>query len=246
MFSRRGPPFLKTVTDPKGSRRYHDKQEGTRPASEYQLLGFRVPPHPEKVRLRDSALAARERLTGADREIKNRAIARSLNALPEIRGAGMIMSYASFRSEVDTYAMMSSWLEEGKRVAVPIAEKKATTLIPSEILHLPDDLAPGAYGVPEPKADRWRVIDLSSVEAVLVPGVVFDVSGHRIGYGMGFYDRFIGAVSGRFPFIGLAFDCQVVERVPPERHDRAVDIVVTETRVIRVAAGRKSRGTNGS
>ncbi len=205
-----------------------------------------MPPHREKERLRRQVLAARDRMTATERETKSRAIAEALDALPEIRKARLILSYASFRSEVDTYDIMSSWIRKGKRVAIPIADRETGTLRPSEIRRVPDDLAPGVYGVPEPKAGRRRILDVSLIEAALVPGVVFDDAGTRIGYGKGFYDRFMEASSGRFPFIGLAFDCQVADRIPPEVHDRRVDVLVTETRVIRVAADRKGRGTNGS
>ncbi len=92
-----------------------------------------------------------------------------------------------------------------------------------------DDLVPGYRGIREPvRRVPGPVIDLA-----FVPGVAFDARGRRLGYGGGFYDRFLAAIAPGAPAVGYCFDAQVVEEVPAEAHDRRVEAIVTEQRVIR-------------
>lgn len=92
-----------------------------------------------------------------------------------------------------------------------------------------DDLVPGYRGIREPA----RKEPASEVDAAIVPGVAFDERGGRLGYGGGFFDRFLESLDPGVPVVGVCFDAQIVEEVPREPHDRAVDLVVTERRVIR-------------
>ena len=94
-----------------------------------------------------------------------------------------------------------------------------------------EPLDPSALGPMEPRGDA---LDPATVDAVLVPGVAFDRSGRRLGYGRGFYDRYFRLLRPGVPRIGLGYGLQVVEAVPTGAWDLAVDLVVTEVEVIRV------------
>jgi 5-formyltetrahydrofolate cyclo-ligase len=95
-----------------------------------------------------------------------------------------------------------------------------------------EDLVPGRYGVPAPP-EAFRAEPLASDALVLVPGVAFDEQGHRLGRGGGYYDRVLSGAGGATP-VGVAFDCQIVEEVPVEPHDRRVAGLLTESGFRRI------------
>ena len=94
-----------------------------------------------------------------------------------------------------------------------------------------DELTPNAYGVPEPKPEYVRMVSPSPHAVVLVPGLAYTALGDRIGFGGGYYDRFLAFHPG--PKIGLAFDFQVLAACPRELHDIPMDLVVTESQIFR-------------
>jgi 5-formyltetrahydrofolate cyclo-ligase len=99
------------------------------------------------------------------------------------------------------------------------------------------ELVPNHFGIPQPPEAAARFIPTESIPLFLVPGLGFDASGGRLGYGLGFYDRaFASAAPGALK-VGLAFEAQLLERVPTGPHDVPMDIVVTEDRVIPAAPG---------
>jgi 5-formyltetrahydrofolate cyclo-ligase len=89
----------------------------------------------------------------------------------------------------------------------------------------------GAYNILEPRQDTIKEIPIESIDLILVPGVVFDIHGNRIGHGKGYYDRLLNDTQN-IPHVGLAFGFQIVDAVPVEGHDLPVDIIVTEERII--------------
>ena len=149
--------------------------------------------------------------------------------LEEFKSAECVLLYSSKGGEVHTEGIIQSALSIGKRVALPVTKKESHALELYAIAGM-DELSPGAFGILEPKSDPARRVQPEEVDLVLVPGVSFDRRGHRLGYGMGYYDSLLKRVKGRK--IGLAYGMQMVERVPDEPHDVAVDIVVTESEII--------------
>ena len=144
-----------------------------------------------------------------------------------------LLTYVSFRSEVSTNGIIMRSLKAGIKVAVPRVEGEDI-----RFYHIssPDDLAEGYMGIPEPKPscipwEKKAVSDAGSPDVftdtvILVPGSVFDKKGNRIGYGGGFYDRFLAQHQGMFS-IGLAYECQIAEEIPADEWDRKVDTVIT-------------------
>ena len=164
-------------------------------------------------------------------EKSEKIIIRLLN-LFEIIKAESIFTYVSFRSEVDTHRMIESFLEKGKAVSVPFTDIEKKTLIPSIIKSVEIDLSPGAFGILEPAFDKLRPMSLETIDIMIVPGAVFSEKGFRIGYGGGFYDRFLKKNS--IKSYALAFEFQIVDQVPfdPEL-DMKVDYIVTDKRVVK-------------
>jgi 5-formyltetrahydrofolate cyclo-ligase len=131
--------------------------------------------------------------------------------------------------------MVEETLCRNKVVFVPKAVSETRKLIPSLLLDYDKDLKPGAYNIPEPQDSSLRPYDPETIDLLIVPGVAFDLSGNRLGYGGGYYDRFFELLKPKTPLVSLVFDMQICEKVPVEEWDRPVDVIVTEKRIIRIA-----------
>ena len=127
-------------------------------------------------------------------------------------------------------------LARGKRVAVPLVNALENAMVPLLIKDPEKDLAPGYYGIPEPDPRKSLRVDAREIDAAVIPGSVFDVRGGRLGYGGGYYDRFLVYDAPRAKRVGLAFEMQLVERVPVQPHDQPLDILVTEERIVNISA----------
>lgn len=185
----------------------------------------------ERTALRKQILAARDSLPAEERQRKSRIITEHLLALPEFIGARNVFAYVSFRSEVETLPLIADCLGRGIAVSVPLTLPAEHRLQPYAVTDPGRDLAPGYCNILEPLKTLPQV-DPASIEVVVTPGSVFDVRGGRLGYGGGFYDRFLHTAAPQALRIGLAFDLQVVESVPLEKHDEQLDYLITETRTI--------------
>lgn len=184
-----------------------------------------------KNKIREKALQARNSITRKYRAEKGSLIMERILKLPEFKQAHVVFFYASFRSEVETITSLRSTLAQGKRVILPVVIKKDTRLALYEILTF-DELSPGYMGIPEPSRDNKKEIDLSLIDFVIIPGAAYDLTGSRIGYGGGYYDRLLELLDRDIPIVAPAFKEQVVDTIPSEPHDKKVTIIVTEDEVI--------------
>jgi len=162
---------------------------------------------------------------------KSKIIMEKIMTSDAYRKARSLMVYVDFRNEVGTESLISRALEEGKRVSVPITGIKEKKLTPSELLEYPGDLEPGAWGILEPRKSCVRPVDPMDLDMVIVPGVAFDSGGNRLGYGGGFYDRFLPGTRPGTVYLAPAFEVQMVENVFPGPLDVPVHIIVTEERI---------------
>lgn len=186
----------------------------------------------EKERLRRRVLQLRELQTPMEVEAKSLKITRTVASLPEYRKARAIACYVDKGNEVKTRPLILKALAARKKVLVPIVSRESRSLVFSRILNL-DELAPGAFDIPEPKPDSRRITGLETAGVIFVPGIVWDFNGYRIGWGKGYFDTVLKQLPDKSVSIGLAFELQVVEKVPRAQFDLPVDMVVTETRVVR-------------
>jgi 5-formyltetrahydrofolate cyclo-ligase len=173
--------------------------------------------------LRREARSRRNGLSADQRERMSEDVARCVLALPAVAHASTVMAFSSFGSEVDTGPIIEQLARDGRRVALPRVE--GGNIVPVE--HRPGDpTKPSSFGALEPsQGERVRP---EEIDVVIVPGLAFDRSGHRVGYGRGFYDRFLGALRPDALAVGICFSVQLVDEVPHGRGDRPVDLVVTE------------------
>ncbi len=189
-----------------------------------------------KKELRKNICEMRDSLAPADIREKSALIQAFLFDLSEFRRAQVIMFYVSFGSEVRTHEMIETALRHGKEVAVPAVSADRRALEPFFIESL-DQLAPGAYGIPEPVSGA-RKVESEGINLIVAPGCAFDLDGYRLGYGGGYYDRFL-RTNRHATAVGLAFELQTVSAIPGLRsHDIAVDVLVTEKRAIHFPRSR--------
>ncbi|HEY6009906.1 MAG TPA: 5-formyltetrahydrofolate cyclo-ligase [Nitrospirota bacterium] len=179
-----------------------------------------------KKEIRKQVLSSRDGLPSAERARKSREIEERLFSLAEFSEAAVVMFFASFRSEVETGGMIRRALAAGKRVVLPKVKGEALALF--EIRDFDRDVSPGAWNIPEPR--EAVSANLGDIDLIILPGVAFDGQGNRLGYGAGFYDKLLPAF--RKTTVALAFEVQIVPRVPVSPHDIPVRKIVTEKRVI--------------
>lgn len=182
--------------------------------------------------LRKQVLGKRDQLANDERHVKSMAITEQVWSLPEMAGWQTLFVYVGFRSEVETLALIRWCLAQGKRVAVPLVDNTRAAMIPLQITDPGQDLKPGYYGIPEPDPQKTALVAGREIDAVVLPGSVFDMEGGRLGYGGGYYDRFLVNDAPQACRIGLAFELQLVGAVPLEPHDQRLDYLVTEKRII--------------
>jgi len=180
--------------------------------------------------LRAGNLAARRALTEEVWLEKSRIVQKRVMASVPFQDAAVIFSYVGFNREVKTEVIIAEALARGKTVCIPFTDWKGGFLTPVKISSF-DEITTGSGRVPQP-ADR-EPFPLEKVNVLLIPGVVFDLHGNRIGMGKGFFDRFLAALPPSAVKIGLAFDLQIVESLTPAPWDVAMDWVMTESRVIQ-------------
>jgi 5-formyltetrahydrofolate cyclo-ligase len=172
---------------------------------------------------------SKEEIKGKSSKIKEK-----LFSLDEFKDAKNILFYVSFNDEVDTHEIIKELLDnKDKTIIVPYVVKNNPILQLSELKNF-NELEPKTLGILEPKENFTREFNPNKLDMVIVPGVVFDQNGHRIGYGRGYYDRFFHNLGKDVKKIGFAFDFQLVDKIPEEIHDVPVDIVITENRGIKI------------
>lgn len=176
---------------------------------------------------------------------ENDAIRTHLFASALYRKARTILCYVSFGAEVDTHEIIRRMLDDGKRVCVPHVTDKRGMMQAVEITAW-SDLTAGTYGILEPKGDCLAVIDGQELDLILVPAVAFTLSGERLGMGGGFYDRYLAGL--RAQTAGLAFLCQIKEKLPIDPWDRKMDFIITQKQITdcRTSLSQATESLGGS
>lgn len=181
--------------------------------------------------LRKEFLKLRESMSKTEVEEKSEDILKNLLKISEIRKARNILSYVSFRCEVDTHKLIKILLGQGIEVFVPKIVGEELWVAPIRSL---EELEEGKYKILEPK-DAYEP-ERYNIELVIVPGVVFSLEGYRLGYGKGFFDKLLKRLRQKQDIIavGLAFEKQLVDSFPISEYDQKLDIIVTEKRIHRI------------
>jgi 5-formyltetrahydrofolate cyclo-ligase len=189
-------------------------------------------PRSRKAEIRREVVTRILSMDREDRRVQETALVRRFEELPGFDRAGSVLLYASaFPEEIDTQPMLLRSLELGKRLLLPIVDRRSRSLRLAEVIDLDQDLTTGHRGIPEPRPG-WLTVEPISVDWVLVPGLAFDSRGHRLGRGAGHYDKLLPCLRPEVPRWALILDTQWVEGLPIEPHDQPMDGVADARRTI--------------
>jgi 5-formyltetrahydrofolate cyclo-ligase len=161
-------------------------------------------------------------------------IIQKLLNMDEVKKAKTIMTYLDFNNEVKTDKLINTLIYLDKKVLIPITILKEKKLIPSEIRNLDSELKIGTFGIREPMEQFIRPVDNKEIDLVIVPGVAYDENGYRLGYGGGFYDRFLQTLRDDVTTVGVAFDLQIFDNIPKEPHDAQLDYIITQSKILKI------------
>lgn len=137
-----------------------------------------------------------------------------------------VMVYLSMKSEVETWKLVETGLKQDRKIIAPVVDTNSGNLIPKRIQNLDNDLIRHTYGMFEPK-DSCPDFPPDKLQLILVPGLAFDRKGYRIGYGKGFYDRFLPSCPNAVT-VGIAYQLQIVDDTYPQPWDVPVQHIFTE------------------
>lgn len=172
-----------------------------------------------------------EQLNPAEIQSRSRLITERITSLTEYQQADRIMAYFSFDGEVDTSELIRHALAQGKKVALPWIFSHEHRMIARWITDPESDIGPGRWSIPQPR-EHCPEADVSELDMVIVPGLLFDRRRNRMGRGGGFYDRFLESVVRTSHLCAVAFSIQISGRVPTEKFDIPMHRVVTENEII--------------
>ncbi|MBC3938923.1 MULTISPECIES: 5-formyltetrahydrofolate cyclo-ligase [Anaerotruncus] len=194
---------------------------------------------PLKMRLRGEIKAWRRALEPGWKAAADEKICARVLALREYAACSTLLTYVSLPIEVDTLCLISRAFADGKKVAAPRCVEGTHEMEFYEISSM-DDLARQTFGVLEPVRERCRLLTDFSGSVCLVPALAYDRAGYRLGYGAGYYDRFLSVYPG--PKIGLVYAQNLRRSLWKGRYDVPVDLIVTEARLfVPQAAGAERK-----
>ena len=190
-----------------------------------------------KKRLREELQLIRDNISPEMRKREIEIIKNSLISSELYKNAKSIFIYNSFRSEVNTAGIVNIALEESKKVALPIINIDEYSMRACEI-NLETVFIQDAYGISTPDISKSKIINPTEIDLAIVPLIAYDNFGNRLGYGAGYYDRYLPNLREDTVIMGLAFSNQLVEELPIEEHDKKLEYVVTVEYIENNAVGK--------
>lgn len=194
-----------------------------------------------KKELREKSKNYRRGMDPQDKAGRDSRIRQRLQCLYQYPQARTILCYVSKKIEIDTFGIIEDALAAGKRVAVPRCVE-GTRLMDFYLIHSAEDMEKGSFGVLEPVVERCEKLTDFSRSICIVPALGYDLEGYRLGYGGGYYDRFLSGYKGLK--VGVIYAACVCPRLPRGKFDVPVDVLLTEKylRTIRSRGNRVERG----
>ncbi len=165
---------------------------------------------------------------------QSQAVAAQLRTLNLLKRSKNILVYLSKEQEVQTEAVIKDLFEMGKCLFVPVVDKNSPDLKISQLSGLDIEFQLGPFGIREPVEKFLNFVPSTKIDTVILPGVAFDLFGTRIGFGKGYFDRLLSEISENILKIALAYDFQILPKIPRTREDIPINIIVTESRTITI------------
>lgn len=182
-----------------------------------------------KKEIRSAIIKKLNEITVKDRDIMSKQIIAKLISSQEWNNANIIATTMPMEHEIDTTLFIEACWKAQKHVVVPKCNHKTKEMQFFNITSF-EQLEKGYFGIYEPKESICAKINKDEIDLIIVPGVAFTSKGDRLGYGGGYYDRYLSNYAGNL--VALAYDLQIVEKLPIEVHDQSMPLIFTETRVI--------------
>lgn len=187
----------------------------------------------KKEKLRKKYMTKRQNLQSTVINKNSSIITNKLDSYIQENNYNNIMIFVSFRNEIYTHDLIKKWLtEEEKNIYVPYIESNADKMNISQISDFENDLEHGVYDILEPTKEVKNKKEGVDLDIIVVPGLVFTKDGYRIGYGGGYYDKFLSEVSSEVKKVGIVYSDFVVDDLPVDDHDLPVDLIMTERETI--------------
>jgi 5-formyltetrahydrofolate cyclo-ligase len=180
----------------------------------------------DKDTIRKAMIEMRTALSPKEADRVSQTIQDKVRQRPEYKEARRVAFYYPWKGEVNLLSLASQAVKEGKDVLLPKVQKNILVFCPVKTL---EDLKPGFKGIPEPDTPA---MPLENIDLFMVPGTAFDLEGYRLGMGKGFYDRTLFLLKKHQISLGIAYNFQVVEKLPREWWDERIDLLITEELVL--------------
>lgn len=182
--------------------------------------------------IRNNIAIALDKLSESEVEEKTKKIEGRLFEFANFLEANIVLLYVNSMSEVKSDKIIKRCLKYNKIVILPAFDITTYEITLLKIDNDEEDLVIGPRGILEPDPSRCNVVPIECIDIAIIPGVAFDEKGGRIGSGDGYYDRLIPQLPITTRKVALAFECQIIPQVQMESHDKHVDIIITEKRII--------------
>lgn len=187
-----------------------------------------------KKNIRKKMHKIRESMSNTERMKKSDQICERVENFIHEENLRSIMVFVGMKNEVDTLSLIDRLIDYEKIVLAPVMDEVTKELLPYRLIDHENELVRNDYGIYEPHPQICELFPIEQIELVLVPGLAFDKNGHRVGYGGGYYDRFLKKCS-RAIWLGLAYEKQLTDHIPHEKWDVPVEMIATEERMCRLS-----------
>jgi 5-formyltetrahydrofolate cyclo-ligase len=182
--------------------------------------------------IRDDIAKAIQSIPVEDLQKKNVQIENRLFEFANFIEASISLLYMPHDNEVDTKPIIQRCLDYNKLIVLPAFNIDNFTMTLLKVDNLDDDLRSGPRGILEPDPHHCKIVPIERIDIAILPGIALDEKGGRIGSGEGYYDRLVPRLPITTRKVALAYECQIVQQIPMESHDKHVDIIITEERII--------------
>jgi len=182
--------------------------------------------------IRNRVVTAIQALSAEELAEKTSKIGNRLFEFANFLESNISLLYMPQKFAVDTTRIIQRCFDYRKIVALPAFNPEKHRMQLFKVDEFEADMTPGPRDILEPEAERCKAIPIERIDIAIIPGLALDEKGGRIGSGEGYYDRFVGKLPITTRKVALSLECQIVQQVPMESHDKFMDIIITEDRII--------------
>lgn len=186
----------------------------------------------KKQEIRNNIATVLKNLSDKELSKKTKQVEDNLFEFANFLEAKIVLLYVNNKTEVKSGSIIKRCFDHNKIVILSAFNIKTYEMKLMKIDNPDNDLISGPRGILEPDINRCKIVPVDCIDLAIIPGVAFDEKGGRIGTGEGYYDRFIPKLSATTRKVALALECQIIQQVPVESHDKHVDIIITDKRII--------------